>query len=180
MSVLVAYATAHGSTRGVAERIASVLRRADVDAVLINFDQVPTAAHFDAFILGSAVHNQGWLSPALEYVDLNYLRLSTCPTWLFSVGMPGAVGRHFRKTAMREARAITAPILKKLQPRDHRLFTGVIREEDMSTIGRVIFRASGGRFGDFRDWTEIEIWAEQIAAVLKAQTAKASVELPVC
>jgi menaquinone-dependent protoporphyrinogen oxidase len=59
--VLVSYATAAGSTAGIAERIAGVLRTASRDAVCRPADPDPDLADFDALVLGSAVHDMAWL-----------------------------------------------------------------------------------------------------------------------
>lgn len=48
-------------------------------------------------------------------------------------------------------------------PCDHHLFTGVVRPEHVPLFGRLLFRLAGGRFGDFRNWAEIDKWAEDIA-----------------
>jgi hypothetical protein len=50
---LVAYSTAAGSTAGIAERIAQVLRDADLAGV-------------DGLVVGSAVHDMAWLAPWVE------------------------------------------------------------------------------------------------------------------
>ena len=55
MNVLVGYASMHGSTRGVAERIASRLGERGLGAEVRSFDDVADAAGYDAFVLGSAL-----------------------------------------------------------------------------------------------------------------------------
>ena len=49
---------------------------------------------------------------------------------------------------------------------EHRLFTGVVTAATFGKLGTLLFRAMGGRFGDFRDWAEIEKWSASIAAAL--------------
>jgi menaquinone-dependent protoporphyrinogen oxidase len=55
MRILVAYATGHGSTRGVAERIAARLGEA---AELRAADQVDDVEAYDAVVFGSPVYNR--------------------------------------------------------------------------------------------------------------------------
>jgi menaquinone-dependent protoporphyrinogen oxidase len=39
----------------------------------------------------------------------------------------------------------------------------VIRGEHLSRLGQLIFKAIGCRYGDYRNWHEIDSWAEHIA-----------------
>jgi menaquinone-dependent protoporphyrinogen oxidase len=55
--VLVAYATAAGSTAGIAERIAEILRTTGCEAACRPAGPDVDPAGFDALVLGSAVHN---------------------------------------------------------------------------------------------------------------------------
>ena len=63
--VLVSYATAVGSTAGIAERIADVLRTAGRDVVCRPADPDLDLAGFDALVMGSAVHDMAWLPSAV-------------------------------------------------------------------------------------------------------------------
>ena len=83
--VLVGYATAAGSTAGIAERIAATLREtgADVTCRPVGPDLDPAA--FDVLVVGSAVHNMAWLRPALDFLG-RIPADGNRPTWCFSVG----------------------------------------------------------------------------------------------
>jgi menaquinone-dependent protoporphyrinogen oxidase len=76
--------------------------------------------------------------------------------WLFSVGMPGALGRPLQAFAMTEGPQVIAGFRNSIHPRDHRLFSGVVRPDQLAFLGRMIFRLMGGHYGDFRDWKEID------------------------
>jgi menaquinone-dependent protoporphyrinogen oxidase len=167
MRVLVGYATAAGSTRGVAERIAA---RLSARGHVVDTHELTVAtdltAH-DAFVLGSAVHNQSWLPGAREAVDGRASLLATRPVWLFSVGMPAALPRWMRGwAASAEQDKVVADLAAAIAPRDHRLFSGVIRRQDLGRVGGVAVRVLGGRYGDFRDWEAIDAWADGIADAL--------------
>lgn len=64
MVVLVAYATDHGSTRGVADRIADRLRQRGVDAKACAVADVLEVSSCEAVVLGSAIHGGKWLPEA--------------------------------------------------------------------------------------------------------------------
>jgi menaquinone-dependent protoporphyrinogen oxidase len=84
--VLVAYATGHGSTKGVAERIATRLAEAGAQVDARPVDDVDDLAGYDAVVLGSGVYNQSWIPSATEFLRANSAALAARPVWLFSVG----------------------------------------------------------------------------------------------
>jgi flavodoxin len=52
MTVLVTYASKHGSTRGIAERIAEKLRQLGRDAEVRPVDEVSDPGSYEAFVIG--------------------------------------------------------------------------------------------------------------------------------
>jgi len=168
MIVFVGYASAHGSTREIAERIAAKVTERGNRVELKSLDRIQDASRYDALVIGSAIHDQTWLPHATQFVESHIDTLSTQPVWLFSVGMPGAFGRPLRRLAETEGRKVIARIRDAILPRDHRLFSGVVHPEQLSFFGRTIFGLFGGHYGDFRDWKEIDAWAENIAHQLTA------------
>ncbi|MGA5187083.1 flavodoxin [Actinospica acidiphila] len=167
MDVLVGYATAHGSTRTIAERMASVLSRAGLTVDTRPMEDVEDADAYRAFVLGSAVHGQSWLLPARRFVRDNLDVLVRRPVWIFSVGMPAALRGPWRRLAPRELPAVEHGLPPNLGHRDHRLFSGTVGRDQLSRSGRVFFRLVGGRFGDFRDWAAVDDWATGIAGELR-------------
>lgn len=172
MKVLVGYATAHGSTRGIAERIAARLVQAGIGTDVHALAEVANPTEYDALVIGSAVHGSRWLPDADHFVERFASDLRTRPTWLFSVSTVGdaesmfspAVGARLRK--LRKETAEITSVRARLASREHRNFAGTIRRSDWSMTGRAAFRAMGGRYGDHRNWSAIDTWADHIAAQL--------------
>jgi menaquinone-dependent protoporphyrinogen oxidase len=69
MRVLVAYATDHGSTRGVADRIADRLRQRGVNAEARAAADVLEVSRYEAAVIGSAIHGGKWLLSARQFAD---------------------------------------------------------------------------------------------------------------
>jgi menaquinone-dependent protoporphyrinogen oxidase len=67
LPVLVGYATAAGSTRGVAERIQARLREAGLAVTCAPLGPELNPQNFRAWVLGSAGHNMAWLPPAIDF-----------------------------------------------------------------------------------------------------------------
>jgi menaquinone-dependent protoporphyrinogen oxidase len=172
MRVLVAYATDHGSTRGVADRIAGRLQQRGVDAEARAVAGVLQVSRYEAIVLGSAIHGGRWLPSARQFADRNAASLRGRPVWLFSVStlgdqesmFPGRVANRLR--AWRKETPEAAELRRLLRPREHRNFAGAISRSHWSAIGRAFFRATGGRYGDHRNWPVIDAWADLIAAQL--------------
>ena len=174
MAILIGYASAHGSTRGIAERIAARLGRQGFETVTRAMDQVDDAASYDAFVLGSAVHNQAWLPAASAFVQRNTEALAARPVWLFSVSSVGDHGSFFSHLVARLFRKVrseskeVAGYRKALHARDHHGFAGAIERSHWSLPGHLFLKALGGHYGDHRDWDEIDEWADDIARELRS------------
>jgi menaquinone-dependent protoporphyrinogen oxidase len=167
--VLVAYASRHGSTRGVAERVAARLEEHGSRAHVRPVDQLDDMDEYDAVVFGSPVYDGAWLPEAERFVRANVDELAGRQVWLFSVGTFGDRKRVFGPLMKKEPKGI-ASIRQALHPRDYRVFAGVIDRHQWPLASRLFYRALGGRLGDNRDWPEIDAWAERIAHALQVRT----------
>jgi menaquinone-dependent protoporphyrinogen oxidase len=178
MLVLVAYASVYGSTREIAEDIAARLTEHGHEVDVLPVARVWGLEEYDAAVLGSAIHSQAWLPDAAGFVRAHAAVLANRPTWLFSVGMPAAVGRPFRKLAMREGPKASAELDELIHPREHRLFSGVVSRDHFPRRSWLPFALMGCRSGDFRDWPEIDRWAHEIARQLEPGRQPGPAALP--
>jgi menaquinone-dependent protoporphyrinogen oxidase len=85
-SVLVAYATKYGSTREVAEAVASVLVERGIDAVVRPADEVRSLDDYSAVVLGTALYFFMWRGEAHRFLRRNRKALSAMPVALFGLG----------------------------------------------------------------------------------------------
>ncbi|HEY6278955.1 MAG TPA: flavodoxin domain-containing protein [Streptosporangiaceae bacterium] len=173
MAVLVAHASAHGSTEQIAGRIAARLCEQGLDAVSRPVADVTELTGFGAFVIGSAIHGGDWLPSGASFLAGNAGALAGQPVWLFSVSsigegssaFPGVVERQMQ-TVTRPPRAVTA-VSPDLQPRDHHAFAGVVSTARWGLAGRIFLYTFGGRSGDHLNWQEIDAWAMRIAGELR-------------
>jgi menaquinone-dependent protoporphyrinogen oxidase len=164
-SVLVAYATTYGSTKGIAERIAAVMGDAGLRVRLRRADEGLAAGAYDAVVFGSPVFDQRWLPEGDAFVARNRQALAQRPVWLFSVGTFGDRKRLIGGVMRREPKNI-GEVLAAVAPREYRVFAGVIERSQWPAPSRLLYHLLGGRLGDNRDWPEIDAWARAIAAEL--------------
>lgn len=163
MRILVAYSTCHGSTAEIARRIASRLESSGDAVECRAMSEVSHLSGYEAVVAGSALHDQDWLAEARAFMSRFAPDLDALPVWLFSVGMPAALPSRLQGWAMQEEDQVAAKLSSLIRPRGHRLFSGVVRREHLTPGGRAKFRLMGGRYGDFRNWEEIDSWASAVA-----------------
>jgi menaquinone-dependent protoporphyrinogen oxidase len=165
MSVLIAYASKHGSTEGIAERIGETLTTAGQQAQVRSVKAVDDLSGYDAFVIGSAAYIGSWLKEATEFVRRNQAILTSKPVWLFS---SGPVGTSTKDAQGRDVVAI--------KPRGTRVFFGAVDPSALGFSERIVRRMPAVRVllpeGDFRDWKAIEAWAQSIAQELTPVPAR--------
>ena len=179
MHVLVAYASRHGATQGIAERIADTLKVAGVDAEARPAASMKSLAGYDAFVIGSAAYMFHWLKEASGLVRRNRAALADKPVWLFSSGPLGTEPLNEKGQDQKVAAVPKeiAELSEAVHARDHHVFFGAY-DKDRKPIGfaeRFVAVMPAARdalpSGDFRDWPEIEGWATGIAHELQGVPA---------
>ena len=89
MPVLVVYASKHGATGEIAERVAQTMAAAGQQAQARPVTAAGDLTGYDAFVVGSAVYMEHWQKEAVEFVRRNRAVLADHPVWLFSSGPLG-------------------------------------------------------------------------------------------
>jgi menaquinone-dependent protoporphyrinogen oxidase len=163
MTVLVAYASKHGSTEGIAQAIADRLRELGEPVEVGSVDEIREVEGFRAVVLGSAVYAGSWMKEAVEFVQRFAEALAERPVWLFSSGPLGTEveDEEEQPRQLAEMRGIVGPI-------DHRVFFGALDRSSLGFGERMLVKAVKAPEGDFRDWDAIRGWAEEIARELGA------------
>ena len=174
MRILVAYATRHGATQGIAERIAETLEADGLDVTLSQVERTDDVAGYDAYVIGSAAYMGTWLKEASAFVRRYSDAFAGRPVWFFSSGPvgpdePNSKGVDPRTSS--EPREF-AEFDRLIPSRGKQVFFGAY-DPDLSS-GTILGRLSkiipaikdALPAGDFRDWPAIEAWAHAIAAEL--------------
>lgn len=162
MTVLVAYASKHGSTAEVAEGITDALVDRHVAVELLAATDVRDVARYDAVIVGSAVYYGRWLAAAHGLLVQHRQELLAKPVWVFSVG----------RIPQRPEIDIAAPqvvwLLATSGAREHQSFAGRLTPAGLDWRERSAVRVVRAPYGDYLDWPQIVAWAEGIADELVA------------
>jgi len=184
MKVLVAYASKAGSTKGIAEFIGERLRERGLPTDLYAVSSVPRPGDYDAFVVGSALYMFHWIKEAKQFILKNQATLTGRPVWLFSSGPVGlktnSKGQDLADASVSGPKEIDE-LREAAKPRDHRVFFGALDGNKlggaMGLTYKFMRRSKAVREsmpdGDYRDWKEIESWANGIADALSMPTTTA-------
>jgi menaquinone-dependent protoporphyrinogen oxidase len=169
--ILVTYASAMGSTAGVAEAIGKALAEGGLAVDVKPMQEVHDLTPYQAVVAGSAIHGQQWLPEAMRFIRTNRETLASRPFAAFLVCMTLAI----RNAQYRETVATwLEPVRTLVRPVSEGLFAGVLNVSQIPYLGdRLKFRLSmmmgvWGE-GDHRDWNAIQDWAETLRPLLLEQ-----------
>lgn len=169
--ILVAYASAAGSTGGVAEAIGKTLSEGASLAVDVRpVKAVDDLTPYSAVVIGSAIHGGKGLPEATEFIQAHQERLRQMHTALFHVGMMAAsrspANRELVTQFLAEERGLVKPaavgsFVGALYPEQYPGFTGFGMRFFLAYCG------AGMRGGDYRDPDAIRAWAGSLRPLIK-------------
>lgn len=165
-NVLVAYASKHGMTAEIAERIGKVIRERGFDVDVTPADKAGDPAGYRAVVLGSGVYAGMWRRPAAKFLKANAAELARRPVWLFSSGPTGDGDLNMLLQGWKFPKGLQ-PLADRVKPRGVIVLRGAFDERKANFLERWIIKKVRAPFGDFRDWPAIEAWARDIAETLK-------------
>jgi menaquinone-dependent protoporphyrinogen oxidase len=168
VNILVAYGSHLGSTAAIAEDIGDTLRRRTGGQVTVL--PAPTVGPIDAYdavLVGGGIYAGRWHPDAVAFVRRHAAALTTRKVWFFSSGPLGESPATAKPVAPVEMKELA----ELVGPRDHAIFAGShdrseVEGSELSRIEKFIAK----RFvpqGDWRDWTAIEVWTNEIARELQ-------------
>jgi menaquinone-dependent protoporphyrinogen oxidase len=157
--ILVAYATKHGSTREVAEKIAETLRECDREVECQPAGEVGALDDYEGVVLGGALYTGRWHRDAVRFLDRHRCAFASVQLAVFAVGP-----RTLDEKDVEASRAQLDNALAKvpdISPDLVAVFGGVV---DPTTLHFPFNRMPAS---DARDWEAIRVWAEQVDALFR-------------
>lgn len=159
MKVLVAYATAYGSTKEIAEKVGEVLKSKGMQVDVLNVSDIIDMSPYNAAVIGAPVMKFNFLPPAKKFVKLNKDALSKIPVAYFSLGFKMMQDTpENREWMMRKLKVVT----KLVPPVEVGLFGGRYKKPEKGF-------ALPFPEGDWRNWEKITAWAEGLVDKLKGK-----------
>ncbi len=114
-----------------------------------------------AIVLGSAIYMGRWLKPARSLASRLGAEPEPRDVWLFSVG---PIGDPPEPEPPLPEELVGAELAGRA--RDFRTFAGRLDRDALGRLERIAIKAQDAPEGDFREWTAIDRWADEIAAEL--------------
>lgn len=166
-SILVTYASKHGSTAEIADTIGTALMQHGHQVTVQPVEVVRDIETYDAVVVGSAVYVGQWQKEAAQFLEQHEGPLKRRDVWLFSSGPTGAGDAadilndwYFPEKLQ--------PLADRIQPHDIALFHGRLEMKDLNLVERMMIKGVKAPLGDFRNWETIKDWADAINATIRA------------
>jgi menaquinone-dependent protoporphyrinogen oxidase len=160
--VLIAYASATGSTIDIAAEIGSTLGERGLSVDVRSLKENPPLDGYQAAVVGSPVHGGNWLPEAVEFVHANQSGLERTLAALFTVHL----GHQGSDVANQKGRQAYLDRVRPLVPAvTEGYFTGCFDQRSVA-MGAPAWIARLTPTMDFRDWDAIRAWASGLAAAL--------------
>lgn len=160
--VLVAYATKHGSTTEIADKIAETLVNAGVHAVALPVEHVGDLSSYSAVVLGSAVYAGQWCKAATTFLKTHEKELAERDVWLFSSGPTGDGDAATLMKGWQLPQDVLA-VADRIHVCNVALFHGELDDKKLNLVEKVIVKGVKAPLGDYRNWYAIIAWAQEIA-----------------
>ena len=180
MKILVAYASAHGSTKEVAQFVGRVLETYNAEVTVANVVDIESVEGYDAYVLGSAIHASLWLQEMCTFIDRFEHSLAKQPSyfWVSCIralekdGLAHALKYYFDyKTLESFALREVAVFAGKLN------VSAITRQEQWFLVSNYDGKLTPGNINhDYRDWEAISTWANSIAKNLDLEPMFEAVE----
>lgn len=167
MKVLVGYATVHGSTAEVAQRIGDVLTQEGLQVTVADVNTLTQVDDYDAFVMGTPIHAGTWLPELTGFMKTLKNRASRTPVYVWVTCI-----RVLEEYGMSHAMDyyMIPEIMSQLNIRGKTAFAGKldIEQVDWNERWSLAARYDGHAWptnfdGDFRDWKKITDWAAETA-----------------
>ena len=167
--ILVAYASATGSTAEVAEAIGKTLVESGLQVDVRSMSEVADLAPYRAVVAGSAIHGGKWLPEAMQFMHTYQAELSRRPFAAFLVcitlGMPDSGKYRDGVSAWLE------PVRGLVKPVSEGLFAGNMQLGKLpftfdAVMVRVAVALKALPNGDHRDWGAVRAWAASLPGLL--------------
>jgi menaquinone-dependent protoporphyrinogen oxidase len=160
--VLIAYASATGSTIDIAAEIGSTLGERGFSVDVRPLKENPPLDGYQAALVGSPVHGGNWMPEAVEFVQENQAGLEHILAALFTVHL----GHQGNDEASQKGRQAYLDKVRPLVPAvTEGYFAGRFDQHSVA-MGAPAWMARLTPTIDFRDWEAIRAWASDLATVL--------------
>jgi menaquinone-dependent protoporphyrinogen oxidase len=167
-SILIAYATVHGSTQEVAESMAQTLRGCGLTVDVQPAKKVKSLAGYSAVILGAPLYMFHWHGDAKGFLSKRRGELGSLPVAIFALGP-----FHNKEDELKSARENLDKELAHytwLKPSAVEVFVGRFDPYHLHFPYNLIPAMKNIPASDERNWPDIQAWTESMVDQWKLST----------
>jgi len=164
--ILVTYASAAGSTAGVAEAIGKSLAEGGAQVDVLPMKNVKDLTSYQAVVAGSAIHGQKWLPEAMQFMRDHQSELERKPFASFMVCITLSMANAGQY--LEGLKGWMSPVRDLVHPVSEGYFAGALDFSKLpfsfNVLGMRLVVLSGlWKEGDHRDWNAIHTWAVSLS-----------------
>jgi menaquinone-dependent protoporphyrinogen oxidase len=173
-TVLVAYASAFGATEGVADAVATTLRRRGFTVETRRVQDVDDVSTYSAVVIGGAIQYDTWITEARRFVAAHQEALSGIPVAYFLTCLVLARRSVGASSQAAGYAATLAGLSDRVSPVSIGQFAGALHFSRMPRVMVLAFKVASlvlrvGE-GDYRDWKAIDAWADALPFTVESPT----------
>jgi menaquinone-dependent protoporphyrinogen oxidase len=164
--ILVTYATRYGSTREVAELIASVLRERGIESEVVPMPDVQSLEHYQSVVMGAPLYIGRWHKDAQRFLALHREALMKREVAIFTLGPTQDEVEDWEDVRTQLEKQMAS--VPWLNPVSSQLFGGKYDPETLRFPDTLLALLPASPLhdmpaSDVRDWSAIRAWSEELA-----------------
>lgn len=159
--ILITYASKAGSTAETAARMGEMLAKQNAQVDVLPVEKVGDLSAYQAVVLGSAIRMSQLLPEVVKFVEANQAVLQQKSFNVFFLCMT------LEKDTPENRQTVSAylePVRALVKPASEGMFAGVMDPKKLSLVERLLMKAMKTPVGDYRNWDQINAWAQSVAA----------------
>jgi menaquinone-dependent protoporphyrinogen oxidase len=159
--ILITYASKAGSTAETAARMGEMLAKQNAQVDVLPVEKVGDLSAYQAVVLGSAIRMSQLLPEVVKFVEANQAILQQKSFNVFFLCMT------LEKDTPENRQTVSAylePVRALVKPANEGMFAGVMDPKKLSLVERLLMKAMKSPVGDYRNWDQINAWAQSVAA----------------
>ena len=177
-SILVLYASFHGSTAQIAEFMGEKLNRQGITTSVKSVNDYIDFSSYYGIIMGAPIHRGKWMDEAVDFVNKHRNKFDHLPFACFYTCM--AKAKHPPSTEslddLESYQTALTDLFPTLSSSQIGSFAGMLDYDKCSFFTKLvlwlIMIKNGVEAGDYRDWQAIECWLSEIKKYLKSKNTK--------
>lgn len=172
-SILILYASFHGSTAQIAEFMGEKLNRQGITTSVKSINDQIDFSTFSGIIMGAPIHRGMWMNEAVDFVNKQRNKFNHLPFACFYTCMAKAKHPPSKESLddLESFQAALIELFPSLSPSHIGSFAGMLDYDKCSFFTKLvmwlIMSKNGVEEGDYRDWQAIEGWLNEIKKYLK-------------